>query len=104
MSKAVVHSVYFKLKDSTPASVAALVADCRDKLDGHAGVQYFQVGVRGEDFDRPVNDHDFDVALLVVFDDRQTHDAYQACEPHQQFIAANKDTWASVRVFDSLVG
>lgn len=103
MSQAVAHAVYFKLKDSTAAGIAALIADCQEKLDGHPGVQYFCVGERGAGFDRPVNDQDFDVALFLVFDDRQTHDTYQASERHQQFIAANRETWASVRVFDSVL-
>ena len=102
MGSAVIHSVYFKLKQASPAAVAALVAECHDKLDGHDGVEYFQVGERGDGFDRPVNDHDFDVALLLVFRDRAAHDSYQACERHQQFIQANKDTWAAVRVFDAI--
>jgi hypothetical protein len=48
-----------------------------------------------------VNDRDFDVALLIVFDSRAAHDAYQTAERHQRFIADNATTWAKVRVFDA---
>jgi hypothetical protein len=55
------------------------------------------------DFDRPVNDRDFDVSLHLVFKDHASHDAYQTAPLHEQFIAENKATWKKVRVFDSNV-
>ena len=97
----IVHSVFFSLSDNSPANVEALVADCQKYLTGHDGVKYFAAGPRGEGFNRPVNDNDFDVALLVVFDDRAAHDAYQTAPRHLEFIEKNKPTWAKVRIFDS---
>ncbi|QDU57821.1 Dabb family protein [Aeoliella mucimassa] len=98
----VVHSVYFSLADNSQANVDALIADCNHYLTGHDGVLFFAAGTQGEGFDRPVNDHDFDVALLVVFDNRAAHDAYQTAPRHLEFIEKNKPTWAKVRVFDSV--
>ena len=93
------HAVYFTLKDRSAAAVAALVASCREHLTGHPGCVSFAVG-RLADYDRQVNDRAFDVALEIVFDSHESHDAYQTSERHQQFIAANAETWAGVRVFD----
>ncbi|MCO6043712.1 Dabb family protein [Aeoliella sp. ICT_H6.2] len=97
------HCVYFKLKDRSTEAVEALVAECKEKLDGHPGVLAFNVGVVGTGFDRPVNDNDWDVALYLLFEDRAAHDTYQMSERHQSYIATNKDSWAEVRVFDAEV-
>ena len=49
---------------------------------------------------REMNDRDFDVALCVVFERKADHDAYQVADCHLEYIEANKDNWAQVRVFD----
>jgi heme-degrading monooxygenase HmoA len=46
---------------------------------------------------------DWDVALHIVFESKADHDAYQAAPRHEEFVARNRETWAKVRVFDSLV-
>lgn len=97
------HMVYFTLKERTPANVEALVAACRKYLSGHPGTVYFGAGTVVPDLDRPVNVRDFDVALQVVFDSREAHDAYQTAPRHLQFIEENKPNWALVRVFDAYV-
>ena len=94
------HSVYFALKDRSPAAVAALVAACREHLTGHPGEVAFSVGTLA-DYDRHVNDREWDVFLLVVFESRAAHDAYQTAPRHQQLIAENATGWAKVRVFDA---
>jgi Stress responsive A/B Barrel Domain len=99
----VAHMVYFKLKDNSPAARQKLVAACKKYLDRHEGTVYFSCGVRSEDFNRPVNDRDFDVALHLVFKDKASHDKYQDHPRHKQFIAENKDNWEKVRVFDAIV-
>src|SRR5690606_32973011 len=97
------HIVYFKLKDSSPASREKLVAACQKYLSGHEGTVYFSVGVLAEEFQRDVNDRDFDVALNLVFENKAAHDKYQEHPRHTKFIEENRDTWAKVRVFDSYI-
>ncbi len=94
------HSVYFQLKDRAPAAAASLVASCREHLTGHPGEVAFSLGTRA-DYDRQVNDRDWDVFLLIVFESRAAHDAYQTAPRHEQFIAENATEWAKVRVFDA---
>ena len=67
------------------------------------GIVFFCCGKLEPELAREVNDRDFDVALHVVFTDRAAHDAYQADDMHNRFIAEMKPNWAKVRVFDSLV-
>lgn len=95
------HMVFFKLKDATPAAKLKLVASCDQYLEGRAGVLFYSAGVRGEDFQRDVNDLDFDVALHLVFKDKASHDAYEVHPEHLKFIDENKANWTKVRVFDS---
>lgn len=97
------HIVYFTLKESTPENVEALIAACDKYLSGHPGTLYYSAGSLVPDLTREVNQRDWDVALHVVFESRETHDVYQAAPRHLQFIEENKATWAKVRVFDSYV-
>ena len=94
------HAVYFTLKDRSAAAAATLVESCKKHLTGHPGTTFFSVGTCSP-YDREVNDRDFDVALVIVFDSHAAHDAYQVADRHEQFIAENAATWAKVRVFDA---
>ena len=96
------HSVFFELKNDDAASVQALVDGCYEYLAPHDGIVYFSAGARHTDYQRDVNDLDFDVALTIVFENTDAQDAYQVTEPHLQFIDEFNENWESVRVFDSL--
>ena len=93
------HIVFFTLHD--PAKAADMVAACDKYLSGHPGTVHYSAGVLAREFDREVNDRDWDVALHLVFATRADHDRYQAAAIHQQFIDENKAGWKRVRVFDS---
>jgi len=94
------HSVYFTLKDRTPQAAARLIEGCRTHLTGHPGTRGFAVGTCAA-YDRQVNDRDYDVALVIVFESHAAHDAYQTAERHERFIAEHATSWAKVRVFDA---
>jgi hypothetical protein len=95
------HMVYFSLKDKSPQARQKLVDACKKYLTDHPGLEHFSVGVPAEEYTRPVNDREFDVALHLIFTDHATHDAYQVAPRHNQFIDENKESWAKVRVFDT---
>ena len=97
------HSVYFTLKEQTPEMRDRLVAACHQYLTKHPGTIHFSAGSRATDYQRPVNDQEFDVALVTIFASEADHEKYQVSQRHQQFIAEQKETWAQVRVFDALV-
>ena len=96
------HCVFFALKDNTPENCQTLVDECNTYLNRPDGVVSMYVGIREADLDREVNDADFDVSLVVVFENRQTHDVYQDHPEHLTFVERNKQSWRSVRVFDAL--
>lgn len=97
------HNVFFTLKDDSDVARADLVEACHKYLKDHPGVVFFAAGSLAEDMDREVNDRDFHVGLHVVFKSQEYQDRYQVAEKHLQFIEENKDNWAKVRVFDSVV-
>ena len=97
------HSVFFSLHDNSPAAVDRLVAACKTYLTDHPGTCFFAAGTLADEYQRPVNDRAFDVALHVVFTDRAAHDAYQQAPRHLKFIEENKANWKQVRVFDAWV-
>lgn len=97
------HNVFFKLKDNSPAKVAELVAACKKYLNVQPGIVFFAAGTLCADLTREVNDRNWDVGLHLVFDTKESHDAYQDDPTHNRFIDENKANWSAVRVFDSLV-
>jgi hypothetical protein len=99
-----VHNVYFALKDNSADAKKRMVDACKKYLDNHPGEIFFAAGTLAEALQRPVNDRDFEIALHVVFKNKQAHDDYQDSARHKQFITENRENWKRVRVFDSLVG
>lgn len=97
------HDVFFSLKDNSPEARQKLIDGCQKYLAGHPGTVWFAAGSLAEEFQREVNDRQFDVALHVVFKDNAAHDAYQTHPRHMKFIEEHKGNWQKVRVFDSHV-
>lgn len=97
------HDVYFSLSENSDDARNKLVDACKKYLSKHDGEVFFAAGTRAQEFQREVNDHEFDVALHIYFKDKAAHDKYQQSKRHLQFIDENKDQWKKVRVFDSVV-
>lgn len=95
------HHVYFTLLDKSAEKKAELVEACHKYLEHQPGVVFFAAGGRVPDLARDVNDLDFDVSLAIVFDSRDSQDAYQKDAAHAAFIAEQQGNWEKVRVFDS---
>ena len=95
------HIVFFTLAEPNDANRAKLVEACKKYLGEHEGVVYFGVGVRAPEYDRPVNDQDYDVALHLVFTTANDQDVYQTHPRHVKFVEECKGLWKKVRVFDS---
>ena len=99
----IVHMVYFTLKDESPAGKGKLVEACKKYLTKHPGEISFHVGTRATGFTWSVNDLNFDVSLIIIFENRGAHDRYEEAPRHKQFIEENKANWKKVRVFDSVL-
>jgi hypothetical protein len=97
------HDVYFTLQHDSDEAKEKLLAGCKKYLAPHPGVVWFAAGVLVKDHQREVNDRDFDVALHMVFKDKESHDKYQDTDNHHKFIEEFQENWKAVRVFDSFV-
>jgi hypothetical protein len=96
------HMVFFSLKERSEEGRKAFVALCDKYLSGHAGVAYFSVGTIAEDAIEPgVGVRDFDVALHLVFDDKEAKEKYLKSTRHDGFVAEIKSLVGHVRVYDS---
>lgn len=95
------HMVFFTLKDRSPESRAKFVESCQKYLTGHPGTLHVSFGTIAEDVVEPVSDRDFDVALHLVFENKDANAKYQKSDRHVEFVNENKAKFAKVRVFDS---
>ena len=95
------HMVFFQLKDDSADARKKMMDGCSEYLSNHPGQVYFSAGEIA-DTDREVNCRDFEIALHLVFDSRESHDAYQTAERHLTFIDQHKENWKQVKVFDSV--
>jgi hypothetical protein len=95
------HTVYFKLKDRSAGARAKLVAACQLYLTDHQGTVSFATGTVADEYQRPVNERDWDVSLHLVFVNKAAHDQYQDHPRHQKFIEESRENWEKVRVYDA---
>lgn len=95
------HTVYFALNDASEAAQQRLVDAAKKYLVDHPGIVFFGVGKLCKELARPVNDHDFEIGINLVFESKEAHDSYQIAPLHQKFIEEMKSNWKKVRVFDS---
>jgi hypothetical protein len=93
--------VFFTLKDHSTDSREAFVRSCHKYLSGHDGVVYFSVGTVAEKVEPGVGVNDFDVALHLVFENKEAGAKYLKHPRHVQFVDENKAKFEKVRVFDS---
>ena len=78
-----------------------MIEACHTYLTDHPGTLHYSAGPRAPQYTRPVNDTDFDVALLLVFATDKDHQRYQGSDRHQQFLDQQLGNCAQIRVFDS---
>ena len=94
-----VHNVYFWLKDDLGEEGVAAFREgvqslCKIPLvkSGHAGPP--------ADTHRGVVDNSYSYGMVLVFDDKAGHDAYQVSDVHQKFVADHSYRWERVLVYD----
>ena len=96
-----VHCVFFACKAGTPAAeIDAQVADARAILARIPTVREIESGQRDETVNRDVSVTDYEIGLVVFFDDKPGYDVYSDHPLHLEYIGKHKDKWTGVRVFD----
>ena len=94
-----IHSVYFWLWKSLDREKRRQFETGLDLLTRDANVRSRHIG-KPADTNRDVIECGYDYAVVLVFDNLETHNAYQAGEAHQTFLDTCADLWARVQVYD----
>lgn len=95
-----VHHVFFWLKED-------LSSEDIQKFEARATallqIEHVKTGDVGKpaDTDRTVIDRSYSYSLLLIFDDKAGHDAYQPHEIHKTFVDDCSDMWNRVVIYDS---
>ena len=97
----IIHCVYFWLKDDLDAQQREQFAKGIKMLGDIDSASAVWVGTPADTPVRPVVDASYDYALICMFPDVASHDAYQAHPIHDAFIKGCRDLWQRVQVFDS---
>ncbi len=96
------HSVYFWLNEEGSAEGAQKTIDsCRTNLISIPGIVSMTLGVPAGTSGGPV-DNSYGVALIIDFEDKAAHDAYDVHPAHQRMIAECGHLWSRVQVYDSV--
>jgi hypothetical protein len=96
-----VHNVFFWLRKDLDGDQ---VTEFRMGLEGLKSIVHAEavhIGSPARVPERPVLDTGYDFCLTVILKDVAAHDAYQADEIHQAFLAKFKDSWEKVKVYDA---
>ncbi len=94
------HVVIFWTKPENPNAADELIAGANKYLQPIPGVIQFHIG-RMTKSHRPVVDQTYQVALNLIFPDKQTQDDYQVHPLHVEFVEkVFKPSCAKVVVYD----
>jgi hypothetical protein len=97
-----VHSVLFWLKDDVSAADRLnFENDLANLALRNENVLEFYIGYPAQT-ERSVVDGSYDVCYVATFDSKEGQDLYQIDPLHLQFVAAHKDIWEKVLVYDSI--
>src|SRR4051812_30096581 len=95
------HHVFFWLKeDLNTADRQKFVRGVTSLLS----IQHLKSGDIGQpaSTDRPVIDRSYSYSLLLVFNNKEAHDAYQVDPIHLKFVEDCSSLWKKVLIYDSV--
>lgn len=94
------HIVVFWLKDDLSDAQRSEFREGLESLKAIESAQGVYVGAPARTGDRPVIDKSYSLALTVLFDSIQDHDAYQVHSLHQNFLRRFGSYWSRVIIYD----
>ena len=96
------HAVYFWLKDPADQNKNIAFERSLEKfLSGSSDIKNYHLG-KPATTDRPIIDRSYTYALIVTFDSKTEHDAYQEDPAHKLFIKESEHLWERVQIYDSV--
>lgn len=95
-----VHHVFFWLKAGLPQ---ADIAQFEKGVSSLLSIEHVKMGDVGRPAatDRPVIERTYSYSLLLVFDNKEAHDAYQPHPVHKAFVETCSHLWDRVVIYDS---
>ncbi len=96
------HAVYFWLNEESLAEGARKTIEaCKANLSDIPGIVKMTLGVPASTSGGPV-DTSYGVALIIEFEDKAAHDAYDIHPGHQRMISECGHLWSRVQVYDAV--
>ena len=95
-----VHHVFFWLKENLSAAEVKQFEDGVMSLLHIEHIKFGDIG-RPAATDRPVIDRSYSYSLLLVFENKAAHDAYQPHPIHQKFVETCSPLWDKVLIYDA---
>jgi Stress responsive A/B Barrel Domain len=96
-----IHHVYFWLKDHSNQEHRAKLIEGLKKLSAISTIKSFHIG-KPADTNRDVIDNTYSISWLLLFDNKEDHDSYQADPVHLQFVEECSHLWRRVLVLDTV--
>ncbi|MEO0583725.1 MAG: Dabb family protein [Bacteroidota bacterium] len=97
-----VHMVFFWLKEPENGSVKQAFAKAiGDFLEVNEQVVSYHIGSPANT-PREIVDNSYTFCLIVTFEDREGHDAYQVSDSHQELLKLTRPFWEKVQIYDSM--
>ncbi|MGB0333863.1 MAG: Dabb family protein [Opitutales bacterium] len=96
-----VHNVFFWLREDLDQTA---IEEFRMGLESLKDIEHAEaiyIGIPADVSKRPVLDTSYHFCLTVILSDVAAHDAYQAHEIHQSFLAKHKEKFKRVKVYDA---
>jgi len=95
------HSVYFWLKPGLTETEIERFKKGLNSLTTIDSVDHAFIGTPAAT-DRPIIDHSYSYALILVFKDKKAHDEYQVDPVHDAFRKYSTDMCAKVLIYDAV--
>lgn len=96
-----IHHVYFWLKNPENEDDCNQLIEGLKKLSKVSAIKDFHIG-KPASTRRQVIDSSYSVSWLVLFKNKQDHDAYQTDPIHLKFVEECKHLWGKIQIFDSV--
>ena len=97
------HITLFTLADRSLKTRTRFIEACHKYLSNHKGQTHFSVSVRATEVERAVVDKDYDVAMVMMFENKDYYNAYATDPRHEEYITVVAGMSISRRVFDSYI-
>ncbi len=99
----ILHSVFFYLKENTPAEIAGKMESAiKNELSEIESVNQIWAGPP-QGVERDVVDNDYGTSLHALFEDLEGLQAYQSDPVHVSFVETYKPYFERIRVFDTRI-